>query len=330
MSINVAILGAGNMGKRHFYDLRQTDSKVICVCDSNPYALETFKEEMQAPDLKTYVDFDEMLEKEELQALYICLPPFAQSGQFEKAADKGIHIFIEKPIALNTEVGQRMVTAAKKNHIITRIGFHMRQGEAVKKMKELIDGGKAGKPVLFHGHYSCNSLHGSWWQNVDLCGGQIFEQAIHVYDMCRNFLGDPKYAIGIMNNSCHNHLPTYTVEDVSASVAGFTNGAVASITANNCEVPGLWIGSFKVVFEKITAEFKDHNHAVITYTDKNPVETEIIESEKDSYLDEDIEFINCIKEGRDTTCNILEGYKSLCYVERVVQSARMDGQKVRV
>lgn len=330
MSVRTAILGAGNMGKGHAKRLREAGAQVVCVCDKNPQARRMFMAEIQDESVKEYGDFDEMLEKETFDALFICIPPFAQENQFEKAAAKGIHIFIEKPIALTTEVGKRMVKAAEVNNIITRVGFHMRQGAAVKKMKELIQSGQAGRPVLFHGHYSCNSLHTPWWINADLCGGQIFEQAIHVYDMCRNFMGDPKYTAGVMNNQCHNHIAGYTVEDVSASVSGFTNGAVASITANNCEIPGLWVGSFKVVYEKVVADFADHNHAVFTYTGEETLRSETVKSDEDPYMDEVKEFLRCIVDGTDTTCNIKEGYKSLCYVEKVVESARMDGIKMPV
>lgn len=330
MGVKVAILGAGNMGKGHAKRLKDAGAEVICVCDKSAEAREEFRKEIQDERIREYGDFDEMLEKEEVQALFICIPPFAQDKQFEKAAEKGISIFIEKPIALTTEVGKRMVCAAEENHIITRVGFHMRQGAAVKKLKRMIAAGQTGKPVLFHGHYSCNSLHTPWWINVDLCGGQIFEQAIHVYDMCRNLMGDPKYAVGIMNNLCHSDVYGYSVEDVSASVAGFTNGAIASITANNCEIPGLWIGSFKAVYEKVTVDFMDHNHAVFTYTDEEPVRSKRVESEEDPYVDEVEEFLQCVQEGKDTSCNIKEGYKSLCYVEKVVESAKMDGCKIPV
>lgn len=330
MGIKAAILGAGGMGKGHTRRLIGAGARVVCVCDKSEAVRKQYMEEFPDEDIKVYEDFDEMLSKEEFQALFICLPPFAQNGQFEKAAQKGIHIFIEKPIALTTKAGQEMVRAAKENQIITRVGFHMRQGEPVKKLKKMIADGQTGKPVLFHGHYSCNSLHTPWWINVDLCGGQIFEQAIHVYDMCRCLMGDPKNVSGIMNNLCHNGVNGYTVEDVSASIASFSNGAAASITANNCEIPGLWAGSFKAVYEKVTVDFKDQNHAVFTYTDREPVENETVESENDPYVDEVEEFLGCIQEGCDTSCNIVEGYKSLCYVESVVRSARMDGVKTAV
>ena len=348
MEIKAAILGAGNMGKSHAKRLLESGALVSCVCDRSRTARRTFIDEMQREgvqreelekeelqkkgiqqrDIQEFEDFNEMLDEGDFDVLFICLPPFAQDHQFERAAERGKHIFIEKPIALNTDTGRRMVKSAEENGIITRVGFHMRQGTAVRKMKELITSGEAGRPVLFHGHYSCNSLHTPWWINVDLCGGQIYEQAIHVYDLCRYLMGEPKFAAGVMGNVCHNHIHNYTVEDVSASFAGFTNGAVAAITANNCEIPGEWVGSFKVVYEKVTAEFRDFNHAVFTYTGESEIRTEIIDSQKDAYLDEVKEFLECVKEKRQTICDIKEVYKSLCYVETVVESAGMDGVKI--
>ena len=192
MSVKAAILGAGNMGKGHAKRLLESGAQISCVCDKSRAAREAFCEEIPQENIQEYDDFDKMLDEGDFDVLFICLPPFAQDHQFERAAERGKHIFIEKPIALNTETGKRMVESAAKSGIITRVGFHMRQGAAVKKMKELIASGEAGRPVLFHGHYSCNSLHTPWWINVDLCGGQIYEQAIHVYDLCRYLMGEPK------------------------------------------------------------------------------------------------------------------------------------------
>ena len=330
MGVRAAILGTGYMGIGHAKRLKTAGAQVVCICNRNAASRMRFKEELQDESISEYEDFDEMLEKEEFDVLFICIPPFAQGDQFEKAAEKGIHIFIEKPIAMNTVIGERMVKAAENNHIITSVGFHMRYGEAVKKLKNLIEEGKAGRPVLFHGHWGCNSLHSPWWKNVDLCGGQIFEQAIHVYDLCRYFIGDPKFVAAIMNNQCHSNIAGYTIEDVSASISGFTNGAIASITANNCEIPDKGGADFKVVFEKVVADFTDFNHAVFTYTAETPVRTEIYESEIDPYMDEVLEFLHCVEEGKDTSCNIKEGYKSLVFVEKAVESTRMDGIKVPV
>lgn len=330
MGIKAAILGAGYMGIGHAKRLKETGVQIQCICDTSTKARALFMEELKDDSVKEYADFDEMLLRETFEVLFICLPPFAQDGQFEKAAEKGIHIFIEKPIALDSETGKRMTEAAKKHHIITQVGFHMRQGAAVKKLKEMILSERAGRPVLFHGNFACNSLHSPWWRNRDLCGGQVFEQAIHIYDMCRNLMGDPCHVTGLMGNLCHSGVNGYTIEDVSVSISGFINGALASITADNCEIPGGSSTDFKVVYEHVTADFTDHNHAVFSYTSEQPVRTETIVSDQDPYMEEVKEFIACVENGRDTACNITEGYKSLCYVEKVVESARLSGAKMLI
>ena len=139
MSVKAAILGAGNMGKGHAKRLLESGAQISCVCDKSRAAREAFCEEIPQENIQEYDDFDKMLDEGDFDVLFICLPPFAQDHQFERAAERGKHIFIEKPIALNTETGKRMVESAAKSGIITRVGFHMRPGAAVKKMKELID-----------------------------------------------------------------------------------------------------------------------------------------------------------------------------------------------
>ena len=115
MSVRIAVLGAGNMGRGHGKRLEAAGARIVAVCDRSAAARQKFKEEMEETDIKEYWDFDEMLEKEAFEGLFICLPPFAQDGQFEKAAKRGKHIFIEKPIALDTETGKRMVKTAQEN-----------------------------------------------------------------------------------------------------------------------------------------------------------------------------------------------------------------------
>jgi predicted dehydrogenase len=56
---------------------------------------------------RAYGSWREMLERERLDAVFICLPPFAHEDEVEVAAEKGVHVYIEKPIALSTELGRK-------------------------------------------------------------------------------------------------------------------------------------------------------------------------------------------------------------------------------
>ena len=330
MALKAAILGTGAMGKKHASSLLKLGITVSAVCNHNRIKAEEFKKDLELHDAAVYDDFTAMIENSDFDVLFICIPPYAHTGQFELAAGRGKHIFIEKPIAIRTSIGARMVNSAKKNKIITMTGFHMRKGAAVKRLAELVKRGAAGKPVLCNTLFQCNITDKPWWINNDLCGGQILEQAIHIYDLCRLFLGEPKSAQALMANICHSHLPGYTIEDASACLAGFWNGAMASISANNCAVPGNGVLKLTAVFEKITADFTDHNHGVIVFTSGPQTRTEKIDGDTDAHFEMVREFIECVDGRRETSCDILEGYRSLCFVETAVRSAGLDGAKLAV
>lgn len=325
--LKAAILGAGFMGQTHYKNLQQiNDVKVVAVCDSNKEQAFTLAE--KGIQVKAYTDFDIMLLSESIDMLFVCLPPFAHNGEVEKAAQKGIAIFIEKPIALTTGRAKSMVDAIEKNNIISQVGYHQRFGGAVKKLKKMIDEGDAGKPCLFDAQYACNSLHSQWWRDANKSGSQILEQVIHTYDMAIYLLGVPQYVLGMMSNVCHKEIDNYSIEDVSASILKFENEAIASICATNCAVPMCWENPFIAVFEKVTVKFRDPNNAEFIYTE-NEVNSQTVSFDCNMYLEEIKEFVRCIKENGQTSCSIKDGYISLDLVNTVVNSAKFNEIKFK-
>lgn len=327
-----AVVGAGNMGMKHTGVLLEHGDTIESVCDVSEAALQAYAKQFEGrlPGVRYYRDFDVMLAASKAEAVLITLPPFAQSGQFEKAAKAGKHIFIEKPIALTPEQGLSMLQAAKEADVITSVGFHMRQGAVYQKIQRLREQGSAGKPVLFQALYSCNSLHTPWWRQKDKSGGQILEQVIHLYDLGRSLLGEPMGVSARMSNICHTDVENYTVEDVSSSITKYASGAIGTISASNCAVPNLWKGSYTLVFEHLLVECLDSNHATITYTAETPIRKEVIDEDNHDHAKGLLEFVSCVAENRPSPCSIEEGYKSLLYVYAAVQSAEREGQVYHV
>ncbi|MBZ4674183.1 MAG: iolX 1 [Spirochaeta sp.] len=322
-----ALVGAGNMGMKHTNVLLGLDVTIESVCDISEVSLEAYKQRFKGrlEQVKYYQDFDQMLASSQADMVIITLPPFAQDGQFEKAAEAKKHVFIEKPIALTPERGLSMVRAAQNNGIISSVGFHMRQGAVYRYIKQLMKEGKAGKPVLFQALYSCNSLHTPWWRDKEKSGGQILEQVIHLYDLGRSLLGEPQGVSARMQNICHNNIENYTVEDVSSSLTAYASGAIGTISATNCAVPGVWKGAYTLVFENLMVECQDSNHATFIYTNENPIRRETISEEDSDHAKGIEEFVNCVKQDVQSPCSIEEGYKSLLYVYAATQSAEQSG-----
>ncbi len=330
-TLKAAFLGAGYIAKIHSKNLLKiTGIEISSVCDIKRERAEDLVSSIGANSIKIYTDFEKMLNECNFDMLFICLPPFAHSGQLEAAVEKGVHVFIEKPIALDVNRARNMVEAIKKAGVVSQVGYHMRFGEAVKKLKNLIDSGIAGIPVLFDGRYECNSLHSSWWRDYTKSGGQVFEQVIHLYDLSMYFLNEPESICGFTTNLCHKDVPDYTVEDNSVSIIKFRTGGLGNIAATNCAVPMEWNAIFTVVCQNITAYFRDANNAEFIYTSKDPVERESVTSSIDMYFEEVKAFIQAVRGDGPALCTIEEGYKSLCMVDAVVKSSEQGGKVVKL
>ncbi|WP_308636368.1 Gfo/Idh/MocA family protein [Paenibacillus silvisoli] len=328
-TIRVGIAGTGMMGQIHAKHLLNIPGvEVTAACGTTIEKAEAFCAAHTGGAARAYEDFNAMLDGETLDAVYICLPPYAHHGQVEAAARKGAAVFIEKPIALNTDIAGRMVTAIEEAGVVSQVGYHNRFGAAVLELKRLIDDGTAGVPTLFDGRYDCNSLHSPWWRDRSLSGGQVFEQAIHTYDLAMLFLGTPERVTGYTANLNHQEAEGYTVEDTSAAVIRFASGAMASITASNNAVPGEWNSSFTIICTKLTAHFKGSNKAEFIFTGgAEPVRREI-DAELDVYAAETDAFIAALRGEGAEVCPIREGLRSLRLVEQVMRSADENGKQL--
>lgn len=326
--LKVAILGMGNMGRGHAGSiLRMKDTLLAALCSYPVADAQNFVKEKEL-DCAVFDDFDQMLAETKIDVLYICLPPFAHNGQFEKAARKGIHIFIEKPIALTMERGQSMTEAAKENGICTQVGYQMRFGGAVRKFREYMEDKTAGRPSLFTASYECNSLHGPWWRDVKRCGGQVFEQVIHLYDMSLYMMGEPAAVNGYVANVSHQNVDGYSIEDTSVSNIRFESGALASITGSNCAVRNQWNGRFRIVCENMVADFEDQNHATFTFTNEEELKVERVAEDVDCTYEEDCYFIETIRGSKKPVADIGVGYQGLKLVSAVVSSSQRDGSTI--
>jgi predicted dehydrogenase len=227
---------------------------------------------------------------------------------------------VEKPIALDSEKAWRMVAAAEGAGIKTQVGFMFRFGEAVEALKGMIASGEAGRPGLMSARYFCNALHAAWWRVKDKSGGQLVEQVIHMVDLMRYLLGEPASVFSRQENLFHREVPDYTVEDVSATLVSFRSGALGVIYATNNAIPGRWTNDYRVVAERVTAEFTNANNAVLHFTEgactqafpkagDRPPHT--IAGERNIHLAELLDLLNAIRTGGETRTPLREGALSL-------------------
>ena len=135
-----------------------------------------------------YTEHHEMFDREELDAVYLCIPPTLHEDVETICATLGIAIFVEKPQTLDMSQARRFSDAIGGSGIVSQVGFMSRyypSSEAVKaRLEERTP--RHAQIQLFYGGTPVRF----WTSRYDLCGGSFVENTIHYVDLLRYFLGD--------------------------------------------------------------------------------------------------------------------------------------------
>ena len=308
----VGLIGCGGIAVKHAEALvtLKDEVELAACCDIDVSKAAAFSSRYTDRRARVFDSFTQMVKDVKIDLAVICLPPFAHSNEVELAAQRGIHVLVEKPIALSSHLAWKMVEQAEAAGIKTQVGFIFRFGEAVEQLRYRQAAGETGRVGLFSARYACNSLHTSWWRQREKSGGQLVEQVIHLFDLMRFLMGEPASVFSRQANFFHQDVPDYSIEDVSVTVTTFASGALGVVYATNGAVPGLWIKEWRLVAEKMVAEFSDWNHAVFTPT--TPLADPVaVVSEKDVFLAQLQDLLHAIRTGGETRTPLREGARSL-------------------
>jgi predicted dehydrogenase len=314
-TIRAGLLGTGGIGARHVKALSALSDRAefVACCGRDPDRTAAFAAEHGGT---AYTHFIRMLDEAALDLLIVALPPYAHTGQVEAAANAGIHLLVEKPIALDMDRAGSMVRAAEAAEIVAACGFMYRFGEAVTAW----DRADTGRPGLFTGHFHCNALHANWWRERALSGGQTVEQLIHIVDLARHSLGMPKTVYARMANLFHQGVERYDTEDVSAMILGYEDGRIATLTASNAAIPGRWDKGWTIISEKATGTFTDFNSAEIVRTGGDVAAT-TINGDRDVFVAQLDDVLDAIEEKRAPKVPLSDGRDTLRIVLAARQSA---------
>lgn len=220
MAVKVAVVGVGGIGAdhlQHLYDSEKADLVAICdIVKANAgKAAEKY-------GVKAYTNFDEMLEKEPLDAVFLCIPPFAHGDMEEKVAAKGINLFVEKPVGLDLDTVRRKQQVLEKSGIIVGTGYCLRYLDTVAQARGFL---KDKKIAMVRAHRFGGLVPVPWWSDITKSGGQLVEQTTHNLDLVRYIAGDivkvsADMALRVMDDVANISIPdVYSVNFVLESGA---------------------------------------------------------------------------------------------------------------
>ena len=186
------------------------------------------------PDAKGYHDLVDMLACEQLDAVYICVPPMMH-GEIElELVKRGIPFLVEKPLGNELEVPKKILNEIKRKSLITSVGYHHRYSTSITKLKSELNEQNIGMVL---GQFSGNMPPVSWWRNQSSSGGQFLEQTTHIVDLLRFFCGEVEDVHAVYaGNILSAKDASVTVADVGTVTLKMQNGTIANIS-NTCILP---------------------------------------------------------------------------------------------
>ncbi len=228
--IRTAMVGLGKMGLSHLALLRaHPDIDLVAGCDATAYLTDILGKHA---GLKCYSDFDRMLESEQLDAIVIATPSKLHARMVEKALDRNLHVFCEKPFVLDVADGERLVELARAKNRVTQVGYHYRFVGAFQEAARVVGSGALGTVhhvrAEAYGPVVLRRKGGTWRSAKDEGGGALYDYACHAIDLVNFVVGPPSSVSGVVRNSVFSR----DVDDEIYSSMTFPGGASGQLAVN--------------------------------------------------------------------------------------------------
>ena len=230
-----ALIGCGRIATNHIKAVLNNRLVLTAVCDIKEEQMKSLlaKHNLQEnTEIKCYTDYKQMIAENNLDLISIA----TESGSHAEIAlyciDHGIHVIIEKPMAMNMRDADAIIRRSKEKNVKVSACHQNRFNLAVQELRKALDADRFGR--LSHG-----SIHVRWNRNQEYYtqapwrgkwasdGGALMNQCIHGIDLLRWMVGDEVEEVyGQTRQQFHDYLEA---EDVGMAVVKFKNGAIGTI-----------------------------------------------------------------------------------------------------
>ncbi|GAE36359.1 Gfo/Idh/MocA family protein [Halalkalibacter akibai] len=233
--LKVAIIGAGAISSAHIKAYQEFSDRceIIALCDIYPEKAEE-KARKYNLNVSIYEDYKQIAEREDIDLVSICTPPYTHAETAITLMDAGKHVIVEKPMASSLEECDAMNEAAERSQKVLSVIAQNRFRTPMMKLKSVLETKLMG-PIVhtqvdsfwWRGH----SYYDLWWRGTweKEGGGCTLNHAVHHIDIFQWMNGMPSEITAITSNTSHDNAE---VEDLSIAICRYENGSLAQLTSS--------------------------------------------------------------------------------------------------
>lgn len=228
--IRVGMVGLGKMGLSHHAIMNSHPAaQVVAACDSNSYLTDVMS---KYTGLRCYSTFEELLRRENLDAVVISTPSKLHAPMVGTALERNLHIFCEKPFVLDVREGERLVEMAESRNLVNQVGYHFRFVAAFAEAARVAASGALGEihhvRAEAYGPVVLRPKGSTWRSAKGEGGGALYDYACHAIDLVGFMVGAPSAVEGVALKSVFSR----DVEDEVYCTMTFANGASGQLAVN--------------------------------------------------------------------------------------------------
>ncbi|WP_173915538.1 Gfo/Idh/MocA family protein [Halobacillus sp. Marseille-Q1614] len=235
--LKVAVIGCGSIAQnRHLLEYEANENvDITAVCD---IVEERAMVTAEAFGAHSYTDYEELLNKEEVDLVSVCLPNYLHAPVSIAALNAGAHVLCEKPMATSRQESNEMIEAAERNGRKLMIAHNQRFVPSHQKAKQIIEAGEIGKVYSFRttfGHggpegWSADGMNSWFFKEDEAFIGAMGDLGVHKADLLRHILGEEFTDVaGFVENNAKRDI---TVDDNAVCILRTGSGIVGTLTAS--------------------------------------------------------------------------------------------------
>lgn len=226
--MKVAMIGTGGMARHHLRTLVLEEGVEIAAHVSpTPGHAQAAAREWGG---RAYLNYEEMLQAEAIDAAWIAVPP-DQHGPVERSLiERGIPFLVEKPLAVDLETAESLAGLLDQKALIAAAGYKWRARDTVPELQRVL---AEHPPQMVLAAWHDRTPPPRWWHDRSRSGGQLIEQATHLFDFARYLVGEATVLAATANHLPRPDYPELDVDTTTAVMLQFENG-ISGVVSTTC------------------------------------------------------------------------------------------------
>jgi glucose-fructose oxidoreductase len=320
--VRYAVVGLGHIAQAAVlpaFRNASENSELVALVSDNPEKLKKLGKKYGCSQTYSYDGYDACLQSGAIDAVYIALPNHLHAEYTIRAANAGVHVLCEKPMAVTESECERMIAAAANNHVKLMIAYRLHFEEANLKAIQLVQTGDIGEPRYFSSSFSMQVKEGDIRLKQETGGGTLYDIGIYCINAARYLFRDEP--VEVYASSVNSGDPRFVeVDETTSAILKFSQDRVATFTSSFGAAD---VSSYRIVGTEGDLRVEpayEYAGKLAHHLTRGGKTKKTVISKRDQFAPELIYFSKCIRESIDPQPSGKEGLADVRIIEALYRS----------